>query len=253
MSRFTIKVIPVSFYVFQMSYFRNFYDEDRFISREWRPYLQRGRLPGRHYHVQTVVSRPTRYAVIGASHVRRIEEHLQKKHIVNFGLNFRHYDLVCFGEGGLRACPDDKTPDRKMLGNHLDYAATVQADIVFIMAGSNDVMEEGISPQNIANALYGAAEYCLVAGAKRVVICLLFPRLDKAFNVQRNLVNCAIRRVVRLSGDGRIRYWHQLGLWGKPSTFICNDGTHLNKRGQNKLYRSLRGCAMKNYIPMRFR
>lgn len=236
----------------QMAFYNRWFDEFERGRREWRPYLShRSRLPGRFYNVQPVITRPTRYAIIGASHVRRITEHLQKQRIYNYNLTRRLYDVVAFSEGGIRVCPDDKTPSDKRLGNYLDNAAVVKADVVVLLAGSNDVMAKNVSPMNIANALFGAAEYCLVAGARRVVICLLFPRKGKAFNEQMNAVTRAILRVVRSGGDGRIRYWRSKGLWGKPSSFICGDGTHLNKMGQEKLYRSLRGAIMKNYFRVR--
>lgn len=220
--------------------------------RDWRPSSRRHR-PGRFYTVQSMVPRPTRYTIIGASHIRRLNSHLRKKRIQNFGLAPRLYDVLAFGEGGLRVIPDKNTPSNKCIGNSLRYVSITQADVVLLCAGSNDVGVSGVSPTNLANALMGVAGYCLeMPSVKRVVICLLFPRKSKVFNKKMNRVNSAIRRVVRLERDPRVWYWSHEAMWGKPKKMIIGDGTHLNPRGNDKFFRSLRGHMLKNHLPCRF-
>lgn len=145
-------------------------------------------------------------------------------------------------------CPSKGVPSHKILANNLSYISTVQADVAVFLVGSNDVLAPNVTPRMLARALVGAAGYSLLLGPKRVIIGLLFPRRSKKFNKVMNRVNSEIIRAIREEGDGRIRYWRHKGLWISPRRILKADGTHLNRPGQWRLYRSMRGCILKNNL-----
>jgi len=39
-------------------------------------------------------------------------------------------------------------------------------------------------------------------------------------------------------------YWTHRGLWRASSSYLSHDGVHLNREGQHKLFKSIRGAVM---------
>ena len=122
---------------------------------------------------------------------------------------------------------------------------------IYFQIGGNDV--SATPPEVLACNIIDAAEFLVAdTGASCGIVGQLLYRGESRFlpsqqavldyNARVDIVN----RVLRvLAGDSHIlRYWQHKGLMNPAQNILCDDGTHLNRHGLFRFYRSLRGAAL---------
>lgn len=194
-------------------------------------------------HIQPIpvqLSPPKSIVVMGSSYIRHLDTHLLNNNVVNMHLDDRDYDVMIYGVSGMALFANQ---GHKKLSYHIKYINLVLPDILCLMVGSNDIMKH--APNAIASSLMGMAGYAKAAGVKSVYIMQLLPRKNKAFNIKLPLVNDAILSKINDEGDISVRFWRHKGLLYPQQNVFYTDNVHLNEYGNEKLFRSVRGCILR--------
>lgn len=203
----------------------------------------RGGTPGERpvFVIPRQIADPYVVIILGSSHIRRLHEYISSFGITNCGLNVRLFDVTLYGMGGMRLF--SPTASRRV-AHHISCIHVHTPDLLILTVGSNDIMSQ--HPNRIAHALMGMAGYAIAAGVRHVSISLILFRGTSTFNARVMSANLAIMRCVRRMNNPRIRFWRHRGMvWPRPE-LLSLDGVHLNARGNYRLYRSLRGCILRN-------
>ena len=116
-------------------------------------------------------------------------------------------------------------------------------DIVIVQLGTNDLtscppLQVGSAIEDFVHLLYDSY------GVKGVCVCQTISRRSAVvFNKKVDILTRYLRVV--LEPIPYAIYWGHRDFWRARNSFFFSDGTHLNSRGQYKLYRSLRGAVLK--------
>ena len=117
-------------------------------------------------------------------------------------------------------------------------------DIVIVQLGTNDLtstppLQVGSAMEDFVHLLHDPY------GVKFVCVCQTIRRRSSVVFNQRVDILTRYLRVV-LEPIPYAIYWGHRGFWKARNGFFSADGIHLNRRGQYKLYRSLRGAVLKS-------
>lgn len=128
----------------------------------------------------------------------------------------------------------------KLWKHDLFYVSRLSPDIVILEIGTNDLSVE--DPSVVASSIEVLVRYLHDSfGVKIVGFCLVIPRISPVeFNVKVKIFNQLARSLL-----DTIPYafcWFHKGV---SSNFLLQDGVHLNRAGQLRLYRSYRGAILK--------
>ena len=116
-------------------------------------------------------------------------------------------------------------------------------DIVILQLGTNDLtttsaVETGSAIEDLSRLLHESY------GVQVVCVCQTIYRLNSPyFNKQVDLLTKYLKVV--LEPLPYTFYWRHRGFWRCKSRFLARDGVHLSNRGSYKLFRSLRGAALR--------
>lgn len=188
---------------------------------------------------------PMNVLILGSSHIRRLDLFLHSLHIQNMGLDLRLCETLLYGVGGLRLFTN---MTHKSMAYNLRFVELVHPEMLLLLIGSNDIANCSKSAFQIASAIYAGANYAIFAGTSKVIILQQFPRRDISHNLKVVAVNACLMRLINGGGEPRIRFWRHRGLWGNTHMTISNDNVHLSPQGNYKLFRSLRGCIIRNIL-----
>ena len=114
-------------------------------------------------------------------------------------------------------------------------------DIVFLQIGTNDLAQRGMSPLTVGSAVedfvrlfhdeYGVRLICVGQTIRR--------HLAENFNANVRLLAQYLKTV--LESFPLPIYWTHRGFWRASTSYLSYDGVHLNREGQHKLFKSIRG------------
>ena len=117
-------------------------------------------------------------------------------------------------------------------------------DIVFLQIGTNDLAQRGMSPLTVGSAIedfiplfhdeYGVRLICVAQTIRR--------HLAGNFNANVRLL-CQYLNTV-LEPFRLPIYWTHRGFWRASTSYLSYDGVHLNREGQQKLFKSIREAVM---------
>ena len=144
----------------------------------------------------------------------------------------------------------DAKPDLKIIKQ-------VDAELVFLDIGSNDLDSQRVSPQKLAHEVMDIAQLILntYKEVRMVVICEIlfrsnngkYPLHNKDFvqqaHIYNNMVKILIGQLPEREQFG-IRIWHHRGLVQDWQGYL-EDGVHLNAEGMDKYQKSLRRAILK--------
>ena len=119
-----------------------------------------------------------------------------------------------------------------------------QPDIVYLEIGTNDLTQRGMSALTVGSAIedlvrllhdnYGVSLVCVGQTIKRSPV--------GNFNCNVKLLAQYLKTV--LEPLPFAVYWTHRGFWRPSSSYLSYDGVHLNREGQHKLYKSIRGALI---------
>ena len=124
----------------------------------------------------------------------------------------------------------------------------VQAKLVLIDIGSNDLCQTDVSPSSLVYAIRQFVTQCLNLGAKIVIVTEIFPRAlcsDPDYNNKVHQTNHLLKAAA-LSRPHFI-FWEHYGRNLSSrflNEFIHTDGVHMNTAGLRHYLRSLRGGVL---------
>ena len=132
----------------------------------------------------------------------------------------------------------------KTIERDLHVVASFQPDIVILQLGSNDLTSD--EPAHVGSALDDLVKLLHdVYGVKFICVCQTIHRKGaSAFNRHVGILTQYLRVV--LDPIPYALFWGHRGFWRAVHNFYARDGVHLNNRGQQKLYRSVRGAILRS-------
>lgn len=179
-----------------------------------------------------------RILILGHSFVKRLKEFITR--------NDPEYDLALGIEGvTVRWHGVGGRTIQKLTAFDLPIVAEFKPDIIFIQMGTNDLTQRHMSPLTVGSAIEELVnllhdEY----GVRSVIVGQTMQRAyPLSFNSKVSLLARYLKTV--LEPISYALYWSHRGFWNPRAPFLSCDGVHLNREGQNKFYRSIRGAVLK--------
>ena len=176
--------------------------------------------------------------VLGHSFVRRLKA-FSNKNRSSRNLNLEDTCRVFLsGIGG-------RTVD-KLIQFDLAKLHVLQPNVVVLEIGSNDLCDISSDPETIGSTIITLIDSLRVEfSVDWVVVCQILPRKNQPYpeyNSARSSLNSWLKNT--LSTTEHATFWRHRGL-ARPSLNIFDvDGIHLNRRGQQRLFRSYRGAIL---------
>ena len=189
--------------------------------------------------------------IYGHSYIRRLNHFLvnDRGAYHNLGLDFQLADVQWYGKGGLRA--------DYAYYQHLEAIYETRPHILYIQLGSNDLCSVAATPTRVSEYLASLANLALQAGVERVIIGQTIKRKKHGIpysTPQYNLNVALLNRINarKFRSHPRISFWKHVGFERPVNAIMARDGVHLNKVGQRKYFRSVRGAVLVNLRKLNF-
>ena len=179
----------------------------------------------------------TQVLILGHSFVKRFEDYLQLEHDERLDKNLNlpaHVKVMYKGTGG-RTVP-------KLEEYDLPDLLPVEADIILVEIGSNDLAKPHIQPLHLQNQILNLVRQLKeITKAKSIIVCQILPRsvLTRrvpTYNTKVFDTNELLQNTVNLIPYAK--FWNHVTLHRARNKILCSDGVHLNSRGQYLLYKS---------------
>ena len=131
----------------------------------------------------------------------------------------------------------------KTLQYYLPVVASFAPDIVILQLGTNDLsrldpLVVGSSIEELVTILHDKYK------VKLICVCQTLLGSDPVFNMRVRAFNKYVKTF--LEALPYVFFCGHRGFWNASQRFLARDGIHLNRQGQYKFYRSLRGAVLKS-------
>ena len=179
----------------------------------------------------------TRVLILGHSFIRRLREYIGRNVDLDANLHILEgIELKWHGVGGRTV--------HKTVQFDLTVVEKFMPDIVVLQLGTNDLSH--LPAVNVGSAIEDLTLLPLhdSLNVKCVCVCQTIYRTGApTFNKNVILLNQYLKVV--LEPIPYAMFWSHKGFWRAKTNFMARDGIHLNRLGQYKLYRSLRGAVLR--------
>ena len=189
--------------------------------------------------------------IYGHSFIRRLNEYLihTKGNYHNLSLDYSQVITQWFGLGGLTY--------EKAIYRHMAIINLTSPAVIYLELGSNDLCFTHESAQDIFARVQQLVTMLNNLGVARVLIGQVLLRRGVGIplstpNYNRKVLDLNnLIRTTYTNIRGPAYYWRHRGLWCSRRGVLGRDGIHLNRRGQERLFRSIRGAILfaLNHIP----
>ena len=175
--------------------------------------------------------------ILGHSFIRRLGQFVDKRPQLNY--HFMLEESATFkwhGVGGRTVA--------KTIKSDLHVIESFAPDIVVLQLGTNDLSR--LDPLVVGSAIEDLVRILHDShNVKLVCVCqTIYRGSDPAFNVRVRALTKFLK--ILLEPLPYSFFWGHRGFWNTTQRFLARDGVHLNRLGQYKLYRSLRGAVLKS-------
>ena len=131
----------------------------------------------------------------------------------------------------------------KTLQYDLPVVALFAPDILILQLGTNDLslldpLVVGSSIEELVTVLQDTYN------VKLICVCQTLLGSDPVFNARVRAFNKYLKTF--LEALPYVFSWGHRGFWNASQRFLARDGVHLNRQGQYKFFRSLRGAVLKS-------
>jgi len=127
-----------------------------------------------------------------------------------------------------------------------DLAAVSQfrPDIIYLEIGTNDLTLRNASAVTVGSAIEDFVR--LLHEEYRVAFVYVGQTIKRHARVTFNENVAILARYLKtvLEPLPYAQYWTHRGFWHPTRALLSYDGVHLNKEGQHKLYKSIRGAVL---------
>ena len=174
--------------------------------------------------------------ILGHSFIRRLDNFVAAN--PNLNHQFLLNNVATFqwrGVGGRTVA--------KTLQYDLPVVASSAPDIVVLQLGTNDLSR--LDPFVVASSI-GELVTILhdTYNVKLICVCQTLLGSDPVFNTRVRALNKYVKTF--LEALSYVFFWGHRGFWNASQRFLARDGIHLNRQGQYKFFRSLRGAVLKS-------
>ena len=179
-----------------------------------------------------------RVLIIGHSFIHRLKAFVQRERYIHTYTTLNGIGQVHFHGVGGRTIAKFRKFD-------FDIVRRIAPDIIVLGLGSNDLVE--LSPQTVGSELETLArELHELPSVQLVVIGQVLRRWSQ----NSDNFNCKLAKLhkyltVVLEQLPFCYYWRHRGFWNSNSELYLPDGVHLNRLGNYKFMRSIRGAVLK--------
>lgn len=181
--------------------------------------------------------------LLGSSHVKHLGTYVAKQGLENFTLDVGLIHVMTLGKGGLCALHDT---EQKCLAGQMIHVQTLMPGVLILHVGSNDLYSDKNTVSQIVNEIFTQAHCALNMGVSHVIISQQFKRNSITYFDDR-VVRYNILTSMKCKQEPNISFWHHNGLWNPKNGLISilkSDGIHLNDRGNEKLFHSVKDAAV---------
>ena len=202
------------------------------LRQRWLDYLGRP-----DYHEQA----PVKVLYYGHSFVQHLQDYFASlpTYMFNFGLDTRE---ACIYYKSLSGA----TIDRLRKKSNVDKVNKMQAEIVILECGTNDLADVDLSAGDVCDKMMNLCRDVLDCRVREVIVSQVLLRgeaglrnYDPDYTEKVYLYNHMVENALQYLP--RASFWHHHNLWRDIEDHVV-DGTHLNDLGNKKLYRSLKGA-----------
>ena len=190
---------------------------------------------------------PLRVLVLGHSFIRRTVDFMKTNipEYDNFHLKYDQVQVSFLGEGGatIQSMVD------KLTTTEVDVVDVVRPELVLIQLGTKELSWHKTRPDRLGEDMKVLIEELLDRRVKRVVICKTLGRSKAGmpvdmphYNGRVTVYNNWIRQ--NLTAEPRVEVWNHRGFRLNIAKHVDKKGTHMNKYGQLKIYRSYKGAIL---------
>ena len=184
---------------------------------------------------------PVQILIFGDSFVRRLNVFMNQRYggYHNYNLDYAVAEVHTYGISGLTCT--------RALSHHMDVFYNIRPTVVFIQLGSNDLCEADMDMHvTIANFME-LGRQLVNLGVRRILYGQVLMRHGPGLPLAVPDYN---DRVLTLNHEiwsslpttmMPSYFWRHRGFWLSQFSLMDNDGIHLNQRGCNRFFRSVRG------------
>ena len=198
----------------------------------------------------TLSSEPVCVWFWGHSYINRLERFCIDNHET-------HGNLALVPESHLIFYKSRPGGYASQLKGDMKIVRQVDAELVIIDIGSNDIDASSVPPDVLAKQIFADAQELLKKFPQVKVVVILeilfrsmkgkYPLQNKDFTADAHRYNNMMKILVNQQSNREkapIRFWHHRGLVKDWSSYL-SDGVHLNHEGMLKYHKSLRRAVLK--------
>ena len=183
--------------------------------------------------------------ILGHSFVHRLHSFI-KKNGPEFDLHLGISEPMTLGWRGVGGFTVSKLREPESLA----FISKFRADIVYLEIGTNDLTRRHVYPANVGSAIEDFVRLLHVEyGVKWIFVGQTIKR-DSKGNFNSHVTILARYLKVVLEPLSYVTYWTHRGFWQPCRPLLSYDGVHLNREGQHKLYKSIRGAVLQGLKKM---
>ena len=187
---------------------------------------------------------PVSILVFGDSFVKRMNVYLTHRYgsYHNYNLHFNVAEVHTYGIGGMTT--------HQALRHHMSVFENLRPTIVYIQLGSNDLSNHLAPMRWIVANFRRLCRQLVNIGVERILIGQVFMRMGDGIPVYVTNYNDLVMDLNHdvwedLAATNLPVYcWRHDGLWLSQFNLMDDDGIHLNDRGINRYFRSVRGSLL---------
>ena len=186
----------------------------------------------------------TNVLILGHSFTRRLQKWCVDNHRINLNLDSNTFQVFWHGIGGGNILFPHHP---KCLWSEAHLVSDLDANIVFLDIGSNDLCDSSILPEDLVQQLLDFGHYLISLGCTRVIFSeILHRRYSDTYNWK---VDCTNNMLFSESKQvPNFIFWaHSRNNYNKRflTDYVAPDGIHIDTvRGMPRYYSSVRGAII---------
>ena len=184
--------------------------------------------------------------IIGHSFVRRLRDYLVRVYgqFNNLNIQYNVANIDWFSVGGATV--------ETFLYQQLQVIEQYHPDIVYIALGSNDLARWDADPVQVGTLIEDLVRQMRHLNVSQVIVGQTIFRGEHGiphqildYNERVVYLNAYLSFALQDDAIPGSFFWHHIGMWNNHLLVLGRDGTHLNRLGLHRYYRSVRGAILR--------
>lgn len=182
--------------------------------------------------------------LVGHSFIRRLQSWCAPRSLLNLNLDPNRVQIYWYGEGGATIANETHS---KCIGSTASMVRDLEADIVFVDIGSNDLCNPALHPAKLVDYILSFANSLIAHGCRCVILSEILHRQSAySYNLRVDATNALLQQFC-LSVPNMVFWKHSRQNFNKRflTNFVAADGIHVDQSvGMPKYYVSVRGAIL---------